>query len=169
MAHGYSLKKGIQSYLSSDGWVNILSGMVTQTRWRTGWGCESLSIFKVEYNFLFTLLQSLEWGKRGREREKVGHQSSFVHISRKLPSFRFHLYYRTVICYLFGHQQILYKSRSELQFNQWSLLVFAWVCTHTGKEVATGADMCSETERVCRSPSNIIASIIIISFASTRW
>lgn len=83
MAHGYSsLKKGIQSYLSSDGWVNILSGMVTQVRWRTGWGCESLSVFKVEYNFLFTLLQSLEWGKRGREREKVGHQSSFVHISR---------------------------------------------------------------------------------------
>ena len=76
-----ALRKWRHPYWGGDGWASLLSGNRAPARWRTGRGCEYFSIFKVEYTFLLISLQSLEWRWRSREREKVGHQSLFGHIS----------------------------------------------------------------------------------------
>ena len=153
--------------MGSDGWVDILSEMVTQARWRTGWGCESFSVFKVEYNFLFTLLQSLEWVKRGREREQVGHQSSFVHISRN-----FRVSISTCIIELLS---VIYlaigRSYTRAKVNSNSTSGLCWSLPESvlmlGKKWLLGLT-CAVKQRGFAAPPNSIASLITTSSASTK-
>lgn len=119
-------------------------------------------------NTIFSSPSYSPWsGERGRERETVGHQSSFVHISR---NFRV-----SVSTYIIELLSVIYlaisRSYTRAEVNSNSTSGLCWSLPESvlmlGKKWLLGLT-CVVKWRGFATPPNIIASLITTGFASTR-
>lgn len=117
---------------------------------RTGWGCESFPYLRLNTIFLFTLLQSLRWG-RGRKGDSRSPKFICSYFQELQVSVSTYIIELLSVIYLY--QQILYKSRVNSNSTSglcWSLPESVLML---GKKWLLGLT-CVVKWRVCHSPQH---------------